>query len=324
VYAGNDIQPWRNLHDVEVIGITRWIDNHLPIAEVDPLQRLVTFDRPSLFALDDTAPPRPSVYWVENVLEALDTPGQWYLERPAARLYYLPLPGEELETTEIVAPRLTHVLRVAGSENAPVRHVRFEGLTFSHTEWTPPAGWASSLQAGADVPGAVVFDYAAWCSLRDCAVEHAGTYGVEVNLGCLEIEISRCRLVDLGAGGVRIGHFFDHEPMSAAGCAPPRCPRARAASASRSADNEIGGNGRVFAGSVGIFVGENPGNKILRNHIFDLPWNGITVGSLQTFEPSQAVGNVIERNHVHDIGQGVLSDVGGIYTNSVSPGTRIR
>jgi hypothetical protein len=136
VYAGNDIQPWRNLHDVEVIGITRWTDNHLPIAEVDPLQRLVTFDRPSLFALDDTAPPRPSVYWVENVLEALDTPGQWYLDRPAARLYYLPLPGEELETTEIVAPHWTHVLRVAGSENAPVRHVRFEGLTLSHTEWT--------------------------------------------------------------------------------------------------------------------------------------------------------------------------------------------
>jgi len=48
------------------------------------------------------------------------------------------------------------------------------------------------------------------------------------------------------------------------------------------------------------------------------------VGSVQDFGTSQAVGNIIEHNHVHDIGQGMLSDMGGIYTNSVSPGTRIR
>jgi hypothetical protein len=51
---------------------------------------------------------------------------------------------------------------------------------------------------------------------------------------------------------------------------------------------------------------------------------GISVGSLQTFEPSQATGNLVEHNYVHQIGQGVMSDVGGIYTNSISPGTRIR
>jgi len=107
VYSGTDIRPWRSLSDVEVIGVSRWITNRLLIQEVDAARRLVTFDRPSLFSLDDTCPPRPSVYWVENVREALDTPGQWYLDRPQGQLTYLPRPRERINVTAVVAPRLT-------------------------------------------------------------------------------------------------------------------------------------------------------------------------------------------------------------------------
>ena len=47
------------------------------------------------------------------------------------------------------------------------------------------------------------------------------------------------------------------------------------------------------------------------------------MGSVQDFGPSQAQGNIVEYNHIHDIGQGMLSDVAGIYTCS-TPGSRIR
>ena len=68
VYAPGDIMPtWHSLRDVEVIGITRWLDNRLPIASVNGESRTVTFDRPSLFALVSGS--KPGVYWVENVLE---------------------------------------------------------------------------------------------------------------------------------------------------------------------------------------------------------------------------------------------------------------
>ena len=73
VYAPGEIDPgWRNLRDVEIVGITRWLDNRLPIESVNPRTRTVTFDRPSLFALLEGSAPGP--YWVENVFEALDTP----------------------------------------------------------------------------------------------------------------------------------------------------------------------------------------------------------------------------------------------------------
>ena len=117
---------------------------------------------------------------MENVFEALDTPGQWYLDRPQGRLYYLPQPGEDMATAEIVAPRLTQVVRVVGRSGAAAHDLRFEGITFSHTEWQPPADYASSLQAGIEVPGALLFDYAERCAVTGGGIEHIGNYGVEV------------------------------------------------------------------------------------------------------------------------------------------------
>ena len=310
IYApGNIVPTWRNLRDVEVVGITRWLDNRLPLESVNEQTRTVTFDRPSLFALLSGS--EPGSYWVENVFEALDTGGQWYLDRPSGQLYYLPQPGEDITSAEIVAPRLTQVVRVVGSEGALAHDLRFEGITFSHTEWQPPADYASSLQGGIEVPGALLFDYAERCAVTGGAIEHIGNYGIEVNVGCADIEISHNHIMDMGAGGIRIGHFFSWETdgsgrLTERGlqrkAAMPQGPHSRRITV---ADNEIAHGGRFTPEAVGVFVGDNADNKVIRNHIYDLFYSGISVGSVQDFEPSQATGNIIEYNHVHDIGQGI-------------------
>ena len=334
VYASGDIAPfWRNLRDVEIIGITRWLDNRLPIESVNAEHRTVTFDRASLFALvsssasgDGTA--RPSTYWVENVFEAMDSPGQWYLDRPRGVLYYLPRLGEEMSSAEIIAPRLTQVVRVVGSPGATVHDIRFEGLGLAHTEWQPPADYASSLQAGIEVPGALLFDYAERCTFTGGGIAHIGNYGVEVGVGCADIEIARNRITDIGAGGIRIGHFFSWETDGSGRLtergrqrkdAMPHGPHSERITV---ADNEIAHCGRFTLEAVGVFVGDNANNTIIHNHIHDTFYSGISVGSVQDFGPSQATDNVIEYNHIHDIGQGMLSDLAGIYTCS-TPGSRI-
>jgi len=335
VYAPGHILPsWRNLRDVEVVGITRWLDNRLPIESVNAETRTVTFDRPSLFALVSSAPwgdstLTPSVYWVENVFEALDTPGQWYLDRPQGRLYCLPRPDEDLAAAEIIAPRLLRVLEVVGKPGAPVHDLRFEGITFSHTEWQPPADYASSLQGGVEVPGAILLDYAERCAVTGGTIEHIGDCGIEVNVGCADLEISQNRITDIGAGGIRIGHFFSWE-TDGSGQLTERGKERKAAMPTGPhsqrivvADNVIAQCGRFTPEAAGIFVGDNAHIQVVHNHIYDLFWCGIQVGSVQDFGPSQARSNVIEHNHVHDVGQGMLSDVAGIYTCS-TPGSRIR
>ena len=148
-------------------------------------------------------------------------------------------------------------------QGAPVHDLRFEGLTFAHTEWQPPADYASSLQAGIEVPGAVLFDYAERCAVTGGAIEHIGNYGVEVGVGCSDIEISRNRITDIGAGAVRIGHFFSWETdgsgrLTERGirrkAAMPKGPHSRRITV---ADNEIAHLGRFTPEAVGVFVGDN-------------------------------------------------------------------
>jgi len=303
VYAGTNIQRWHNLVDVEVVAPCRWVDNRLPIQQVDLDKRIVTFDRSSRFNLVELYHTKPSPYWVENVVEALYTPGQWYLDRPLGLLYYLPAKSQDMATAELVAPRLAQVVRVVGRRDTPVRFIRFEGLTFAHTEWPPPPDWATSSQAAADVPGALFLTHATRCAISQCRVEHVGTYAIEVGAGCQNIEISHNRLTDLGGGGIKIGHDSQRTMV---------------------ADNEIVHAGRIFMSAVGIWIGHSAGNNIVHNHIQDLHYSGISVGWQWDFKPSKAVNNIVEHNHIHDLGHGLLSDMGGIYTLGVSPGTRLR
>ena len=160
-------------------------------------------------------------------------------------------------------------------------------------------------------------------------IEHIGNYGVEVTVGCADIEIARNRFTDIGAGGIRIGHFFSWE-TDGSGKLTERGQKRKAAMPKGPhsgritvADNEISHCGRFTPEAVGVFVGDNANVTVIHNHIHDVFYSGISVGSVQDFGPCSAADNVIEYNHVHDIGQGMLSDLAGIYTCS-SPRTRIR
>ena len=149
-----------------------------------------------------------------------------------------------------------------------------------------------------------------------------------MGVGCSDIEISRNRITDIGAGAVRIGHFFSWETdgtgqLTERGilrkAAMPNGPHSRRITV---ADNEIAHLGRFTPEAVGVFVGDNAECKIVHNHIHDLFYSGISVGSVQDFGPCEATGNIIEYNHIHDVGRGMLSDLAGIYTCS-TPKSRV-
>ena len=112
LFANDDIRPWTDIKDAQVVVFHSWETSRLRIANVDVAQRRVDFTGPSCWAFEYWE--KKQRYYVENVREALDSPGEWYMDCSTGTLEYLPMPGEDMNKAEVVAPRLTSLVELHG------------------------------------------------------------------------------------------------------------------------------------------------------------------------------------------------------------------
>ena len=313
--AGDLRSDWHSLSDVHVHVFHSWSSSRLPIKEIDESRRIVTLAgstwNTKLAALKTNA-----WYRVENVLEALDEPGEWYLDRASGVLTYLPMPGEDVQQASVVAPHLNRLVDFNGNveKGTCVEHIVLRGLTFEHSSWTMGKRGYTTYQAEAILNGAVTAINARSCAIEDCVIRHTGTHGIDLGAGCRNVRVERCQLVDLAAGGIKIGtgRFNQEEDQRkwADGCIVRDCLIAQ--------------GGRIHPGGVGVWIGHAANNTVEGNEIRDFYYSGISVGWRWAEGPSPAHHNTIARTYIHHIGQGVLSDMAGIYTLGESPGTVLR
>jgi parallel beta-helix repeat protein len=315
-YKG-DLKAWSTITEADIVVMNRWVESHLPIERIDEKSNFVCASRRSVFHLDPG-----DLYYVENCLECLDSPGEWYLERKTGKFYYMPEPDEKIGETEIIIPRLTQLIRIEGKpeENQFVEHIKFSKLTFSYTEWWFPeylevGGFA---QADIGVPGAIYGEGAYYCTFEDCKMAHLGSYAIELSRGCQNNSIIRCDIFDLAGGGIKIGETVcrDKETDQTGNNVISDC--------------HIYNGGLIFHSAVGIWIGQSYKNIISHNHIHDFYYTGISIGWTWGYGQSFAYGNIVEFNHIHHIGilsdgdGPILSDMGGIYTLGIQPGTTVQ
>ncbi len=306
VYAPGDINPkWHDLDDVNLLCYHIWSMSRMRIAALDDAAHLVRFTGPTCSTQSWAAIPKGARFRVENVFEALpDEPGAWYLDRQSGLVYYHPLPGEKLKTFAPVASRLTSLMTFRGDllHKLWVSHLILRGLTFQDSDWyLQPQGYSCG-QAEVALPAVLDAIDLRNCSLENCEIAHIGFYAIHFAAGCADNVISGCRLHDLGAGGIKLGGDAIHPNDDS-------LPQRNVVKNCRIYDA-----GEVHPAGVGVWIGQSPNNQIVHNDIHDLYYTGVSLGWTWGYGPANAQNNEIAYNRIYNIGKGVLSDMGGIYS----------
>ena len=185
------LKSWPNLEDIEVgFAPVPWTMNLLTLESVDE-EKMEAWT-----VLEANAPPAAKKShtkpWVENVIDHLNTPGQWVLNTQERKIYYWPEQGQPSDN--IVAPKLKEYFRIEGNidyngvTDIPTKNIVFKGLTFQHGErdswWKGHKGWGIQHDWDKFDRGNAMLRFrgAENCEVLECRFTNSGGSAIRLDL----------------------------------------------------------------------------------------------------------------------------------------------
>ena len=286
-----------------------------------------------------------SAFYLTNARELQDVPGEWYHDIDARKVYYYPREGEKMQEAEVIVPGVETLVRVEGTVDRPVCHIRFEKITFSYTTWMRPSekghvplqagmyltdgyridpkmqrnylnhpldnqGWLGRPAAAVRVVAARQIDF------ERCRFEHLGSTGLDYEEAVQGGVVRGCLFRDIAGNGLLVGSFSPaaHETHL------PYDPADRREVCTQQQINncyftEIGNEDWGCLAIAAGYVGDV---NIEHNEISEVPYSGISLGWGWTQTVNCMRNNRVHANLIHHYAKHMY-DVAGIYTLGSQP-----
>ena len=286
-----------------------------------------------------------SAFYLTNARELQDVPGEWYHDIDARKVYYYPREGEKMQEAEVIVPAVETLVRVEGTLDRPVCHIRFEKITFSYTTWMRPSekghvplqagmyltdgyliepkmqrdylnhpldnqGWLGRPAAAVRVVAARQIDF------ERCRFEHLGSTGLDYEEAVQGGVVRGCLFRDIAGNGLLVGSF---SPAAHETHLPYNPADSREVCTQQQINNcyftEIGNEDWGCLAIAAGYVGDV---NIEHNEISEVPYSGISLGWGWTQTVNCMRNNRVHANLIHHYAKHMY-DVAGIYTLGSQP-----
>ena len=286
-----------------------------------------------------------SAFYLTNARELQDVPGEWYHDIDARKVYYYPREGEKMQEAKVIVPAVETLVRVEGTVDRPVCHIRFEKITFSYTTWMRPSekghvplqagmyltdgyridpkmqrnylnhpldnqGWLGRPAAAVRVVAARQIDF------ERCRFEHLGSTGLDYEEAVQGGVVRGCLFRDIAGNGLLVGSF---SPAAHETHLPYNPADRREVCTQQQINNcyftEIGNEDWGCLAIAAGYVGDV---NIEHNEISEVPYSGISLGWGWTQTVNCMRNNRVHANLIHHYAKHMY-DVAGIYTLGSQP-----
>lgn len=303
-YDGRRPAGWKKNREVWLHGYWTWdwADSYVKVDRIDTTRKEFILAEPhGVYGYT-----QEQRYYALNILEELDSPGEWYLDRKNGMLFFWPPSSIDKGITiaSVLEDLMVHI------DHAD--YVHFEGIVFecSRGEAIKIEGGSHNLIAG-------------------CTIRNMGSNGVRIN-GGHNNGIKSCDIYNTGDGGIVI-NGGDRKKLTPAG--------------NYAVNNHIRHYSRINKTYRPAIQMNGVGNYLAHNYIHDAPHAGILFGgneNLLEFNEIHNIaketgdvgafyigrdwtqrGNVIRHNYFHHLHGPGLHGVMAVYLDDAASGTTI-
>lgn len=264
-----------------------WYDEVIRIDSYDKESKIITLAATHNYGIKGgTWGRKERRLYALNLLEELDAPGEWYLDRAKSMLYFYP--EEDFDSAHVVLTTLTTPM----VETVGANHVKFQGLVF---EYGHSLGLAVNKAGDVHVEGCVVANFAAGgislhgtnSSIRSCDIFHIGRAGITVRGGDRKTLTKSNNVIENN----HVHHFGMFQRTYAAGIGLNDC------------GHTVRHNSIHDAPHAAVLYGGNE-HLLEFNEVYRVVMETGDAGAFYTGRDWTTQGNILRHNYVHDLGGG--------------------